>query len=246
MTRTALGWSAFVLVAGVAAGCMSGDAADSGLSPQDPPLPSVPSILPLQIGNEWHFHDAIRDSSGDVTQTRTLTLRIPFAYGLRPDSGLDRISWESNAYGPYIEYWFAYEWDYSGKGYLVTSRADTSGAHGVYIVGMFDQLGPRAFGSAQLWLADPAVAASQWQYTVESDTVRMALIARDTALDVLGAIRGSHVPVTLLDCALYRQTDTDGESYYYYHRDYGPLGYHRYSGGRLVRSYIATSVSVRL
>jgi hypothetical protein len=41
-------------------------------------------------------------------------------------------------------------------------------------------------------------------------------------------------------CYLYKQTAQGRETYYFYHKDFGAVGYAEYEGGRLSRTYILT------
>jgi hypothetical protein len=47
-----------------------------------------------------------------------------------------------------------------------------------------------------------------------------------------------HFPLTFVDCYLYRERSGKRVSYYYYHPEYGALGYLQYVDGRLRNSYV--------
>jgi len=239
-------------VAGLAiwvAGCAdSAEMAPTGTSPQDPPLPRVESIIPMQPGNEWTFHDVIRDTvDPSMADTNDLTLRMPFAYGLTSTDELIRLAPGEYYFNyTFVEYYCAYEWEGLNRGALLTYRDVGVPVRGVYIVGTYDftvSQTPVWFDTAQLWLAYPAADGATWQYQADSATVvTMELVDHDTLLYFVDKYSGTASPLQFVSCYLYRQQDTFATRYYFYHRSFGPLGYQFYTpSGVLQRTYLLTS-----
>jgi hypothetical protein len=223
------------------AGCMDASSDQAGL-PQDPPVPRIPCIIPLGLGNEWTFHDVLHDTGtgiGDVVAVQYLS--IPRAYGLRFGIGVERVSWV-NEHEIFAEYYYAYHWTGQAAAPLLTFRPEAT-PPGVYVAGtvrMSDD-SIAMLDTAMFWLAYPGTAGATWQTTLEGRTHSMGLISTDTLLYYVNRGSGGHSPIDTARCYLYRQQSGDSTAYYFYNRAIGPLGYQQYVRGALTRSYLLTS-----
>jgi hypothetical protein len=224
------------------AGCLADASPDGAGLPQDPPVPRIPCIIPLGLGNEWTFHDVLHDTGtgiGNVTVEQDLS--IPRAYGLRMSAGVERISWV-NEQEDFAEYYYAYHWTGQANAPLLTFRQDAT-PPGVYVAGtvrMSDD-SVAMLDTAKFWLAYPGTAGAAWQTTLDGRAFDMGLVSTDTVLYYLNRRGGGLSPVDTAHCYLYRQQAGDSTAYYFYNRAIGPLGYQQYVRGTLTRSYLLTN-----
>lgn len=233
----------------VVSGCAMSEGMDSSPTdaggPQDPPTPVSESIIPLQPGYCWYYQDTYYDTGGARQFSREeLTLAIPHAWGV-DDTGLvliDEYSYVNQLADTFPEYYYEYEWDNAGSGWLITYRDESQGTPGVYVVGWYDVDTMARYDSLVLWLQYPAVAGETWQYAFDtSATSTMTLLSSDTMCVLPDVNITGMSPVRVLDhCWLYRQNDPGGTSYLMYHEDYGCVAYQRYVGGALRRTYVVS------
>jgi hypothetical protein len=230
-----------IALAGIIAGCALEAPMDTGGSPQDPPLPRTPSILPLQRGNRWVYSDTHYGATGNnIISREELNLEIPGVFGLSNGVLVELDPWGFRDTFP--EYVYKYEWEQTDSGYLLSYRDLNVAARGVYIVGEYNRTAETLYASPILWLAYPADSGSTWEYLMpgSSDTIatRMEVLSTnaqfyfpDTTMPNLSAAR-------FFKCCLYKQSKDNAVSYYYYHESVGALGYLRYVDGALRRTYI--------
>jgi hypothetical protein len=241
-------WMLFAVIAScILAGCAkSADTAmgsESEISPQDPPLPRVASILPLEKGNQWTYSDTRYNVAGDVLGSRDqLDLEIARVYGR---SGMKLIKLEWAYSDTFDEYVYAYEWEQTNRGHLVAYRDLDVAQKGVYIIGEYQNASARLYASARLWLAYPADVGTNYQVLLPdtADTVPFTMEIVSTDALFYCPLGGSeHVSAArFYDCYLYKQTKGNAVSYYYYNSEVGAVGYLRYEDGVLLRTYILTS-----
>jgi len=216
---------------------------DGGAFPQTPPLPRTGSIIPLAKGSYWHYSYTDYDDSGStIHSAQELNLEIPAVYG-RIDTRLELLQTpvDTNAYDEFV---YAYEWESSGQGYLLSYRDLNEHTPGVYIVGEYAKNNHHLYDTAVLWLSYPAKPGSSWSAAIidSSSAIesKMELVAIDTTFYVpIAGELGS--AVSFHKCYLYRQSDSNSVSYYYFNKDIGALGYLHYKNDKLKRSYILRS-----
>jgi hypothetical protein len=211
-------------------------------TPQSPPFPATPSILPLAVENQWNYSYTAYDSLGiKINPSRiTLVLKLAGGYGLVNDTQLVAITWQ-NYQQNFPAYVYKYEWDNLDSGALVVHRgAYPLGSRGLYVIGWYRHGETHLFPQEKLWLAYPADSGKTWTYNPDS--------ANDSASAVTMEILSTHarffVPNpgmmtagAFYECYLYKETSNGWESYYYYNPDIGCVGYLSYCGGKLRASY---------
>ncbi len=226
----------------VLAGCTALRAPTSSGTPQNPPFPATPSILPLAIGNSWTYSLTAYDSLGNkITPSRIeLALALPSGYGLVDDTQLVTLTWQN--YGDtFAAYVYKYEWDNRDSGALVAHRGNYSlDKRGLYVVGWYRDNEPHLFSSEKLWLAYPADSGRTWQFNPDSAgdpvfAVTMEILSTHAAFFV--ADPQTMTAGSFVECYLYKETGANYESYYYYNPAIGCVGYLNYSSGKLRESY---------
>lgn len=224
------------------AGCTALSAPASVGTPQNPPFPVTPSILPLAIGNSWTYSFTAYDSLGNkITPSRIeLALALPNGYGLVGDTQLVTLTWQN--YGDtFAAYVYKYEWDNRDSGALVAHRGNYSlDKRGLYVVGWYRDNEPHLFSSEKLWLAYPADSGRTWQFNPDSAgdpvfAVTMEILSTHAAFFV--ADPQTMTAGSFVECYLYKETGADYQSYYYYNPAIGCVGYLNYSSGKLRESY---------
>lgn len=224
------------------------DMASEPTSPQNPPTPRLAGILPLTSGNHWKYSYSSYDSLGNATLRRMdLDLSIPRAYGVTYEDSLVPLtemayyhsSWSYDT-SDFREYVYAYEWENSDSGVLITYR-DLHVTPGVYVVGEYTGNRARLSDSPVLWLAYPASEGFTTVFTRDTSTGDSVTITVMGTSEAFYHATDGPMPVEFYQCYLYRETTGESQIYYYYHPSFGALGYLRYAGGKLRTSYILKS-----
>jgi hypothetical protein len=221
-------------------GCAMTNPASSG-SPQNPPIPATPSILPLETGNHWVYTNMVYDSAGNILFNRyPLELNIPRAFGISSTT-LTPIDW-NNYLNTYTDYCFAYEWDNCGYGYLIQHRGKNVTQRGVYIVGEFTGTSGVLYDSAYLWLAYPSTPG--FTYTINTDTTGdttgqsyMEVVSINAPYYFADSSSGKASPVTFVNCYLYKEQYADTISYYWYNEELGAVAYQQMYHGKKIKTY---------
>mgnify|MGYP000732581533 CR=1 FL=1 len=240
--------TACIIAATLCAGCANkGMDVNAPGTPQDPPLPRTPSILPLGRGYRWAYSYSDYDSTGAAVRSREeLNLEIGNVYGV---SGGRLTLLESSAYRDTFEYYaYEYEWENANEGFIVAYRDLHIDTPGLYILGEYNAGSRTLYSSPLLWLAYPSQPGASWTLAIPdsagADTVTMTLVdtraafyAAETGLSDMAAVRFYE------RCCLYRQAAGSSESWYYYNDEVGCVGYLNYIDGKLRRSYILQSFS---
>jgi|WetSurMetagenome_2_1015567.scaffolds.fasta_scaffold00220_24 hypothetical protein len=237
----ALGKILVLAAAVLIAGCANPTASPGGVSPQNPPFPSTPSILPLAVGNSWTYSLTAYDSLGKkLSPSPTeLDLAIPGVYGLAGDTQLVALSRE-NYLDSFDAYVYEYEWDDRDSGALVVYRGSyLPGLRGLYVVGRYRGAQTSLFPAEKLWLAYPADSGTTWRFHPDSaDTASAATMEiLSTDAQFFAPDERAMTAGRFLSCYLYKETGPYYVSYYYYNPAVGCVGYLSYSGGRLRKSY---------
>jgi hypothetical protein len=224
------------------AGCAAQHAPTSAGTPQNPPFPATPSILPLATGNSWTYSLTAYDSMGrKIAPSRVeLTLALPGGYGLVGDTQLVTLTWQ-NRNDSFTAYVYKYEWDNRDSGALVVHRGGYQlDKRGLYVIGRYLGNETHLFPSEKLWLAYPADSGKTWQFNPDSagdsaSAVTMEILSTRASFFV--ADPQTMTAGSFVECYLYKETGADFASYYYYNPDIGCVGYLGYSGGKLRESY---------
>lgn len=220
-------------------------------SPQTPPFPKTQSILPLAVSNQWIFSYTAYDSTTGamISPNRVdLHLGITGGYGLKNDTQLVRLTWynQSDSYSAYA---YQFEWEQSNHGYLVVYRdLYPLASRGLYIIGEYQDSTPQLYPQEKLWLAYPADSGRTWQLNLDSandstQTITMEVLS--THASFYCADSSSGTALSFCDCIVYKETDANSVSYYYYNEKIGPIGYLQYVNGKLSVTYLLTSYSLR-
>ncbi|MBD3241234.1 MAG: hypothetical protein GF331_11660 [Chitinivibrionales bacterium] len=237
---------AVTVVSAVLNGCAESDTAMSPTDSGDPhsfPTPRTGSILPLQLGNEWAYSDTRYDSSGTIEHSRAeYNVAISRAYGKTPSDSLIPLDWQSSVPDtPYDYYVYGREVEAVGRGTLLAYLDVDVDTPGVYLIGTFTKTAVSPYASPVLWLAYPAAREMTYQCTHGSSHVTVTVVSTDTSFYFPDRLAGSTAPVRFVSsCYLYREDDSGGTTYRYFHKEYGELGGLRYEHGRLVLSYALT------
>jgi len=215
------------------------------LSPQDPPLPSTPGILPLAEGNTWTYSYSAYDSAGKPREhfsQMELTLKISGVWGLLENSTLEIVSFEADHHH-YKAYVYQMEWDSRDSGYLVMHEGSDTNIRGLYIVGTFDHGKTELFDERVFWLAFPGESSKAWNLPLGSDTAsypKIELVSTNTPFYFGQSSQNALTPIHFRECYLFKESLDDTETFYYYHHEIGCLGYLHYENGILRKSYILT------
>lgn len=219
--------------------CADYEAAGTDLGPLDPPIPRTGSIMPLDAGTRWRYHHALRDSQGTVVEwDSNLDAEISRVYGVKSSGELVRHTWDT-VDSSFNEYYSAFEWESTQRGWLLVYRDLDVTVPGVYVVGEYFHDSLTVYASPTLLLAYPAEPGYSWTTNIDSAGMTMTLLSTDTTAHC--AVEGaSTAPVSFLSCHLYRCEAASEVSYHFYHEDYGEIAAQHYRHGRLVKSYVLT------
>jgi hypothetical protein len=250
--KIALGYVLLIMLV-FAEGCsmLNGVPAASGTgSPQTPPFPKTQSILPLAVSNQWLFSFTAYDSTGAMINPNRVDLHLGITggYGLKNDTQLVRLTWQNSA-DSYSAYAYQYEWEQSKNGYLVVYRdLYPLASRGLYIIGEYRDSMPKLYPQEKLWLAYPADSGKTWQLNLDTLNDSMQTITMEvmsTHARFYFADSSSGTALSFCDCILYKETDANSVSYYYYNEKIGPIGYLQYVNGKLSVTYLLKSYSLR-
>jgi hypothetical protein len=247
--RLLLAVIAVAAIIGCSAGVEVGGVADT--EPIDHPVPSTPSILPLQMHNSWTYHYTMYDSSGipvDFPQ-RQLVLRIPQMYYIDISGELQPVISRDAASRDKQPYLYCYEWDNLDSGYLVCHKgAGEVEQRGLYIAGTFNGEETELFDTFRLWFPYPAEDLSPWQVDLTGgDSVLSTIECLGSDYDAWFDNPDSEHPSPLgfIDgCYLFRQTIADHVYYHTFHPDYGKISMRCYVNGVLIESYLLQSAEI--
>jgi hypothetical protein len=210
----------------------------------NPLYPRKESIIPLARGNSWIFSHSSYDSVGNqVSSQEELNLAITDVYGLVGDTTLVKLT-QYNVNDTFREYVYEYEWEATNLGLLISYRDVKVDTPGIYIRGTFDINDRVVFDPPILWLIYPLKNISTWHITDSTVTggppVTMEILSTDTLFYTAETVGSGMSAVPFYNCYLYRQTQEDSVSYYYYNNKIGSAGYLKYVNEVLRRSYILT------
>lgn len=224
---------------------MSKMAGPGGVS--DPIFPRTPSIMPLAKGNTWIFSTTWYDTLGKKIYPNMVDLHISInaQYGLADDTTIVLLDW-NNSGTKFTGYVYQYEMEERGKGYLLIYRdLYPLEVRGLYVLGEYNDTATRLYPKEQLWLAYPADSGKKWDY--QSDPFK------DTNIVCSMELMSNHAKFYRLSdsamtgvsfsdsCYLYKETQYDTVSYYYYDRNIGNLGYVQYVKGLLRKTLLLRS-----
>jgi len=223
-----------------------------GLAPEDdnidPPF-SYESILPLQLGHNWNYEFFIYGSKGELLSSNSnLILSIDRAWEILDNGTLEPIGYDRKL-SDTVEACFGYEWEHQEKGLIVTCfKRDT--IPGIYILGTYIADSISLFDKPRLWLAYPADQGFSYLLNTDpasdsSKSVKMEVISVKEPFYFPEEHNQNATGLSFMDCYLYKATSGDTISFYYYHKEYGALGYQQIYHNQLRKSYILRSLRTR-
>jgi hypothetical protein len=239
------------LILALWAGCsLNAPMAGSGTDIGKPPFPRTKSILPLAINNSWIFSYTEYNSLGRklIPNDINLHLSITGEYGLTLDNTLVPMN-TTNYNDVFSAYAYKFEWEAPDSGYLVVYHdLYPLPKRGLYIIGEYAGGVMRLYPSEKLWLAYPADSGKTWEYNLDSagdssKTSTMELLSTHERFYFPNT--GSMAALSFCDCYLYKKTNGNSVSYYYYNQNIGQLGYLEYVNGTLRVTYLLKSYNVR-
>jgi len=219
-----------------------------------PPLPRLPSPIPLKVGNEWNYTISVYNSTGGKTFNGDSTMVLKIVQGfviqnktltpITSNTVLKNYQWSELA--------FSFEWNGSGEG-LIYSYRDLKDPKGIFVVGSFsDTVGPTLFDSAVLFLNYPASAQTSWvmewpEQVIDgkspgSTIIKMVprdtltVMASDTTFYFRNFRLNGEVPLDSRICALYRHQNGTKRIFRFFNEDFGELGYLEYREGKLYKT----------
>lgn len=236
-----------LIIALLSSGCsiktdLAGTSSEEGI-PLNPPLPPIPSIIPMNLGNCWWFTTHIYDTgTGSVqfSHFSDTSIKIPRAYGVKKDS-LITINWK-NSEDYFDEIYYVYQYYNRNSSYLFSFKENARNTPpGLYAVGTINLVNDSIslFDNAFLLLAYPADSGFKWHYNPDpsGDSTHICsveVISNNARFYVPESEHDNSLPHRFYsDCYLYKEVQGKEVRYGYFHKTLGQLSYVRYINGKL-------------
>lgn len=206
------------------------------------PYPRESSIIPLGVNSHWLFSHTSYDSLGKIQSSQQdLELAIDRMYGMINDSTLVLIV-DSNAHKKYPLLVFEYEWESLKEGLLIAFCDKKVDTNGIYIVGEYIGEKRNIYKTKKLWLQYPSKQGNIWKMysndTTDTHAVIYELLDTGAIFSIPSQSPNSASPLNFLECYLYKESKGDTVNYFYYHNQFGSVGFLQYQNNVLRRSYI--------
>lgn len=205
--------------------------------------PKVESIVPFyrnySIRLKWNKFD----SSGNIILPESiLKIKIPDIYVFESDTNIisfnDSLHDSTNT--PFL---FKYEYDDSNKGLFLSYLTDDTLTHGIYEFGTYNVDSIYLYNKPKLWLKYPGESGDFWNYIKEDSTnIEYDLLNTNESFSIPGNSLNDFSPITTLKCYLYKKTENSTTQYFYFHENYGMIGYLLYENSILKRSARKTNI----
>lgn len=198
------------------------------------PIPNVRSIIPLCKG----LHSAIQfnsfDINGNVLSPDTiLYIDIPEVYVFENDTSIIPFNHEIHD-STNLPFLFKYEYNNSNEGNLISYLTEDTLIKGIYVFGEYQSGYITLHKEPVLWLKYPGKPNDKWNYIdTDSSIITYELLNTNESFSIPTTFADDFSPIYTLDCYLYKSIKNNITEYFYYHPNYGMVGYLEYKNGSL-------------